>query len=116
MNKVVAETMWENIKTIGLPTWSDADQTLAKALQKELGNPTQPGLTTQLGNIGAPNPNRENTGGGSDDIGDVSWNYPTVTLRFPSTFPAAGHNGRARFASARRSRTRAWSRARRPRR
>src|SRR6476469_9272705 len=35
-NKVVAETMYENIKTVGLPTWSDADQTLAKALQKEL--------------------------------------------------------------------------------
>ena len=30
--------MYENIKTVGLPTWSDADQTLAKALQKELGN------------------------------------------------------------------------------
>ncbi len=29
-NKVVAETMYENIKTVGLPTWSEADQTLAK--------------------------------------------------------------------------------------
>ena len=37
-NKVVAETMYANIKTVGLPTWSEADQTLAKALQKELGN------------------------------------------------------------------------------
>ena len=46
MNKTVAETMWENIKTVGLPVWSEADQTLAKALQKELGNPTQPGLAT----------------------------------------------------------------------
>ncbi|HEX6215668.1 MAG TPA: amidohydrolase [Vicinamibacterales bacterium] len=102
MNKVVAETMWENIKTIGLPQWSDADQTLAKALQKELGNPTQPGLATQLGNIGAPNPNRgESTGGGSDDIGDVSWNYPTVTLRFPSNIPGLpGHNWSSAIASA----------------
>jgi aminobenzoyl-glutamate utilization protein B len=94
--------MWENIKTVGLPTWSEADQTLAKALQKELGNPTQPGLATSLGNIGAPSANRgENTGGGSDDIGDVSWNYPTVTLRFPSNIPGLpGHNWSSAIASA----------------
>ena len=31
--------------------------------------------------------------GGSDDIGDVSWNVPTVTLRFPSNIPGLpGHN------------------------
>jgi aminobenzoyl-glutamate utilization protein B len=102
MNKVVAETTWENIKTVGLPQWSEADQTLARALQKELGNPTQPGLATSLGNIGAPNPNRgENTGGGSDDIGDVSWNVPTVTLRFPSNIPGLpGHNWSSAIASA----------------
>ena len=33
------------------------------------------------------------TGGGSDDIGDVRWNVPTVTLRFPSNIPGGpGHN------------------------
>ncbi len=37
-NKTTAETMYENIKRVGLPTWSEADQTLARALQKELGN------------------------------------------------------------------------------
>jgi aminobenzoyl-glutamate utilization protein B len=32
-------------------------------------------------------------GGGSDDIGDISWNVPTVTLRFPSNIPGLpGHN------------------------
>src|SRR5262249_42299386 len=32
-------------------------------------------------------------GGGSDDIGDDSWNLPTVTLRFPSNIPGGpGHN------------------------
>ncbi len=53
-NKVVAETMYANIKTVGLPTWSDADQTLAKALQKELGNATQNGLAVKLGEMGQP--------------------------------------------------------------
>ena len=36
---------------------------------------------------------RDNRGGGSDDIGDISWNVPTVTLRFPSNIPGLpGHN------------------------
>lgn len=46
-NKPVAEAMYENIKQVGLPQWSDADQTLAKALQKELKVPER-GLTTNL--------------------------------------------------------------------
>ena len=37
MNKVVAETMYENIMKVGMPQWTEADQTLAKAVQKELG-------------------------------------------------------------------------------
>jgi len=33
------------------------------------------------------------TGGGSDDIGDVSWNVPTITLRYPANIPGGpGHN------------------------
>ena len=37
-NKVVAETTCANIQKVGMPQWSEADQTLAKALQKELGS------------------------------------------------------------------------------
>jgi aminobenzoyl-glutamate utilization protein B len=87
-NKVIAETMYENIKTIGLPEWSDADQELAKALQKELGADSI-GLATELSALGEP-PTGVRTGGGSDDIGDISWNVPTVTLRFPSNFRTGG--------------------------
>jgi aminobenzoyl-glutamate utilization protein B len=91
-NKVVAETTWANIQKVGLPQWSDADQELAKALQKELKNPKIEGLKTKL-RESLQGPVKENTGGGSDDIGDVSWNVPTVTLRFPSNIPGLpGHN------------------------
>ena len=101
MNRAVAEAMYENIKKVGLPTWSEEDQTLAKALQKELGNPSLEGLATRIRPIGAPNPDRENTGGGSDDIGDVSWNVPTVTLSYPSNIPGLpGHNWSSGIASA----------------
>jgi aminobenzoyl-glutamate utilization protein B len=92
-NKPIAETMYANIQKVGLPEWSEADQDLAKGLQKELGNPTQPGLATKVADLGKPVPIEENMGGGSDDIGDISWNVPTVTLRFPGNIPGLpGHN------------------------
>jgi aminobenzoyl-glutamate utilization protein B len=90
-NKPVAEAMTANIQQIGLPHWSDADQTLARAVQKELNVPVR-GLDTAVAKLQGPaGPNF--TGGGSDDIGDVSWNVPTITLRFPSNIPGLpGHN------------------------
>ena len=90
-NKVVAETTFANIKAVGLPTWSEADQTLAKALQKELGS-SEIGLSTRVAER-LQGPVEDNRGGGSDDIGDISWNVPTVTLRYPSNIPGLpGHN------------------------
>ena len=91
-NKPVAEAMYENIKLVGLPKWSEADQTLAKALQKELKVREQ-GLSTELMQLAGPVTDEQRTRGGSDDIGDVSWNVPTVSLRFPSNIPGLpGHN------------------------
>jgi aminobenzoyl-glutamate utilization protein B len=91
-NKVIAGTTYENIKKVGLPEWSDADQTLAKALQKELGVEAE-GLAMKLEDLGQPVTEQQNRGGGSDDIGDISWNVPTVTLSFPSNIPnLPGHN------------------------
>jgi aminobenzoyl-glutamate utilization protein B len=38
-------------------------------------------------------PDEEKRGGGSDDIGDISWNVPTVTLNYPANIDAGpGHN------------------------
>ncbi len=90
-NKTVAETMYENIRAVGLPEWSDDDQTLARSLQIELGNEDAEGLATEIQPL--PEPIEEPRGGGSDDIGDISWNVPTVTLRFPSNIPGLpGHH------------------------
>jgi aminobenzoyl-glutamate utilization protein B len=100
-NKIVAEAMYANIKTVGLPAWSDDDQTLARALQKEVGSPRQSGLATTLEPLGQPVREENNRGGGSDDIGDISWNLPTVTLRYPSNIPGLpGHNWSSAIASA----------------
>jgi aminobenzoyl-glutamate utilization protein B len=91
-NKVIAETMYDNIKAVGLPKWSPEDLALATALQKELGQPQQ-GLAAEIGRFQGPVRLEDNTGGGSDDIGDVSWNVPTVTLNYPSNIPGLpGHH------------------------
>lgn len=90
-NKVIAETMYDNIKQVGLPQWSEADQTLAKAVQTEVGSEKIEGLPKELDPLGLPV--EEPVSGGSDDIGDISWKVPTVTMRFPSNIPGLqGHH------------------------
>lgn len=90
-NQIIAETMYENIKDVGLPQWSEADNTLAIALQKEVKAPKAEGLATKLDDLGLPLTNP--ISGGSDDIGDISWKLPTVTLRYPSNIPGLqGHH------------------------
>jgi len=93
-NKVIASDMLENIKQVGMPKWDDKDQTLARGIQRELGQKTPRGLPENVQqNLAAPPRPEDLRGGGSDDIGDVSWNVPTVTLRFPGNIPGLpGHN------------------------
>ncbi|MGH7561663.1 MAG: amidohydrolase [Gemmatimonadales bacterium] len=92
-NRPIAEAMAANIRTVGMPKWSEEDQRFAKALQEEMKVPAR-GLVDSLGTaLGAPVPEAQKRGGGSDDIGDVTWNLPTVTIRFPSNIPGMpGHN------------------------
>jgi aminobenzoyl-glutamate utilization protein B len=90
-NKAVAHAMSENIKAVGLPEWSDADQQLAKAVQREVKGPAT-GLAVQVRGLQGPAADTGRTGG-SDDIGDVSWNVPTVTLNYPANIPnLPGHH------------------------
>ncbi len=100
MNKVVAETMYANIKKVGMPQWSDADQAFAKSVQR-MQKVKEVGLETEVGKLGEPVKPENNRGGGSDDIGDVSWNVPTVTLRYPANIPGMpGHNWASAIAMA----------------
>jgi len=92
--------MYTNIKAIGLPQWDEADQTLARAVQKELGQPEK-GLAGDIGPLTGAAVAEDNFGGGSDDIGDVSWTVPTVTIRYPSNIPGLpGHHWSNAIASA----------------
>ena len=98
----ICEAMYENMKKVGLPQWSDDDQKLAKAFQAEMKVPVR-GLASKIPELRKPKPAEDAeaeggpapqpTGGGSDDIGDISWVVPTVTLNYPSNIPGGpGHN------------------------
>jgi aminobenzoyl-glutamate utilization protein B len=92
--------VYANIKRVGLPKWDDADQTFAKILQKMMNGPER-GLSTKVGEMGGPTPPERNTGGGSDDIGDISWTVPTITLRYPANVPGLqGHHWSSAIAEA----------------
>ncbi len=92
MNKPVAEAMDANIKRVGMPTWDDNDLTLAKAVQKELAVKEE-GLATKVKELEGPADEKTRTGGGSDDIGDIQWQMPSVTLRYPANIPnLPGHS------------------------
>jgi aminobenzoyl-glutamate utilization protein B len=98
-NRPIAEAMVANIRKVGLPEWTDADQSLAKAVQKEMGAEPS-GLASAVDSTAAPR-DTPNMGGGSDDIGDVSWNVPTITLNYPSNIPGLpGHHWSSAIASA----------------
>lgn len=89
-NKVIAETQQKNIEAVGMPKWSEADQALAKALQKEIGAKVE-GLKEKVEPLAEPVKNP--TGGGSDDVGDISWNVPMTYLMYPANIPnLPGHS------------------------
>src|SRR6184192_3626905 len=89
-NKVIAEAQQKNIEAVGMPKWSEADQTLAKALQKEIGAKVE-GLREKIEPLSEPAKNL--TGGASDDVGDISWNVPMTYLFYPANIPSLpGHS------------------------
>ena len=99
-NKPLAEALYANIQAVGLPTWSAADQGFAKAMQQANGVKLEP-LPTKLQPLSTPDSRGQSMGGGSDDIGDIMWTVPTVTVRYPSNIPnAIGHNRQSAIAMA----------------
>ena len=99
-NRPMAEAAYENIKLVGLPKWTAADQGFAKAMQTANGVKVEP-LVTKIAPLSTPDSRGPSTGGGSDDIGDIMWTVPTITIRYPSNIPnAIGHNVQSAIAMA----------------
>jgi aminobenzoyl-glutamate utilization protein B len=92
-NKPIAEAMHVNAMRVGMPQWDDKDQMMAKGVQKMLNWPDS-GLRTKVSPLRTPEEAERTAGGtGSDDIGDITWTLPSVTLYYPANIPGTpGHN------------------------
>ena len=97
-NKPLAQAMYKNIQKVGMPKWTDDDEQLAIAVQKLLeapekdmiGNPIK-GMNNRIDTLEGSVP--FSWGGGSDDIADISWNLPTIVLRYPANIKGTkGHH------------------------
>jgi aminobenzoyl-glutamate utilization protein B len=86
-NKGMAELLYDNIKLVGMPEWSEEEQQFARELQKAVGAEEQ-GMPEEIGGIRNYNEQRF-VGGGSSDVGEVTRVAPTATLRFPGQVPGA---------------------------
>ena len=99
-NKPLAEAAYENIKAVGMPQWSADDQAFAKAVQEANKLKVAP-LAAEVKPIVTRENSEPTARGGSDDIGDIMWTVPTVTIRYPSNIPnTIAHNVTAAIAMA----------------
>ncbi|WP_394972315.1 amidohydrolase [uncultured Croceitalea sp.] len=76
VNRSGGEIMQKNIELLGPITYTEEETTFGKAIQKATGK-EQVGMDSKI------NPLKEtekNPGGGSTDVGDVSWNVPNINL------------------------------------
>jgi len=97
-NKPIAEALTANIKEVGIPQWSEADETLARAAQAEMKSKVE-GLRKAVAELKPAAVDYSNAG--SDDIAEVSWNLPTVVLRYPGNIPGMiGHHWSSGIAMA----------------
>ena len=99
-NKPIAEAAQKNIEAVGMPAWTAADQAFVARVQEANGFKPQP-LATEVSPLSTPESRGGASFGGSDDIGDVMWTVPTITIGFPSNMPnVIFHNQTAAMAMA----------------
>ncbi|MFN3137498.1 MAG: amidohydrolase [Allomuricauda sp.] len=76
VNREGGKIMQNNLELLGPITYTDEEITYGKAIQEATGKP-------QVGMDGEVHPLKETEelpGGGSTDVGDVSWNVPNINL------------------------------------
>lgn len=85
-NEVLSKALYKNFSMIGPPQWAEEDQAIAKSIQK--------GLCKEP--IGMPDSietykpvRRVAEGGGSTDVGDVSWICPLAQINVASNVPGS---------------------------
>ncbi|MGI9531818.1 amidohydrolase [Lutimonas sp.] len=77
VNRAGGEILQENLELLGPISYTEEEIAFGKKIQAETGKP-QLGLDS---NITPLKETRKNPGGGSTDVGDVSWNVANINLR-----------------------------------
>jgi aminobenzoyl-glutamate utilization protein B len=99
-NKPMAEAAYANIVKVGMPKWSADDQAFARNVQTQNHLKVEP-LATSVQPLSTPETRGKSGFGASDDIGDIMWTVPTITIGFPSNIPnVTFHNYLAAMAMA----------------
>jgi len=109
-NRPMAEAAQKNIELVGQPKWSEDDYKFAEAVARNTvpsfvpyvaGGSGQKVLYDDVSPLSTPETRGVSTGGPSDDIGDVMWTVPTITVSYPSNIPnTTGHHVTAAMAMA----------------
>ncbi|MEA1786211.1 amidohydrolase [Arenibacter sp. GZD96] len=76
VNRTGGEIVQKNLELLGAITYTEDEIAFGKAIQKATGKP-EVGMDS---NIYPLRKTEENPGGGSTDVGDVSWNVPNINL------------------------------------
>jgi aminobenzoyl-glutamate utilization protein B len=76
VNRTGGEIMQKNLELLGPINYSDAEISFGKKIQEVTGKP-QVGMDSEIRPLKAT---QEHPGGGSTDVGDVSWNVANINL------------------------------------
>ncbi len=76
VNRAGGEVMQRNLELLGPITYTDKEMAFGRKIQEETGKP-QVGMVSDIPPL---KETKENPGGGSTDVGDVSWNVPNINL------------------------------------
>ncbi|MBT8179633.1 MAG: amidohydrolase, partial [Eudoraea sp.] len=76
VNRAGGAVMQKNLELLGPITYTDEETEFGRRIQQETGKP-QLGMESEISPLEVT---KENPGGGSTDVGDVSWNVPNINL------------------------------------
>lgn len=95
VNETLAKMMDRKLRIVGGVTYTSEEETFARALYATINEPNG-----KIGDQLTVQPYRRSIGGGSTDVGDVSWATPTVGVRTATWVPGTpGHSWQAAAAS-----------------
>ncbi len=76
VNRAGGEIMQQNLELLGPITYTETEEAFARKIQEATGKP-QVGMDGKIRPLAAT---KEHPGGGSTDVGDVSWNVANINL------------------------------------